>query len=90
MQAVAGDAARWGSQEHLLAALIDSVNVSNYLFARVHFKGNPNRPKPIRRPGEEIVGRLGGKRTYTREEMRDMLDHWGEGAIDTLEIKEVT
>lgn len=90
MQAVAGDAARWGSTEHLLAALIDATQVGNYLTTRAHFKGKPAPPKPIQRPGSRDADRIGGGRSYTREQMRSILDNWGEGVVEIFEPKEVT
>lgn len=90
VQAVVGDEVRWGATEHLLASLIDAIQVGNYMTGRAHFKGNPSPPKQIRRPGDRPTDRLGGRRVYTRDEMRDLLDHWGEGAVGTFETKEVT
>lgn len=89
VQAVAGDEVRWGATEYLLAALIDAIQVGNYQRARAHFKGKPNPPKPILRPGDRSPDRLGGRQVYTRDEMRRMLDHWGEGVVDMIETTEV-
>lgn len=91
MQAAAGDAARWGSTEYLLATVVDVVQVGNFLTHRAHFKGNISPPKPLSRPGDSLPeGRYGGRRTYTRGEMRKMLDNWGAGVVEILESKEVT
>lgn len=50
-RSVLGDMARWGEQEHLLAAIFDALTVGNWQRARAHFKGKPKAPEPLRRPG---------------------------------------
>ncbi|GAA3136667.1 hypothetical protein GCM10010466_29350 [Planomonospora alba] len=52
-KAVLGEAAAWGSIEHLLAATVDELRVSNWLFQRVNFEQNPPTPapEPLPRPG---------------------------------------
>lgn len=41
----------WGLDPMLLALLVDEIRVLRWQFERVHFKGKPERPKPIPRPG---------------------------------------
>lgn len=54
MSAVQGGAEYlgWDVQTHLLAALVDSVNVSNYMFAKVNSKKRVKAPAPVPRPGD--------------------------------------
>ncbi len=42
----------WDVQTHLLAALVDSLNVSNYMFAKVNSKKRVKAPAPVPRPGD--------------------------------------
>lgn len=48
-RSVHGEAAAWGPTEHLLATVIDVLQVGNW--QRAGKKGSP-RPKPITRPGD--------------------------------------
>lgn len=48
-RAVHGEAAAWGPTEHLLATVIDVLQIANW--QRAGKKGGP-RPKPIPRPGD--------------------------------------
>lgn len=88
VQAVGGPATQWSATEHLLAGVIDVVQVGNYLTTRAHFKGNPDPPKPVRRPGDrpERSNRL-GNRSYTKDQMRKILDRWRKGK-DPLEVSD--
>ena len=92
VQAVGGDAARWSDSEHLLAGVIDVLQVGNYLTTRAHFKGNPPKPKPIRRPGESTTSGppKRAKRPYTQAEMKAVLDNWNEPPVttETLEVSD--
>ena len=91
MQAVAGDAARWGDTEHLLAGLIEVGQVGNYLTevlaSNRQIRGEPKAPKPIRRPGDRPVIAERTARTYTREQMREILDRRRQG-IDKEEVSD--
>jgi hypothetical protein len=53
----AGDTARWGDTEHLLAIVADRLEVANFLFQSANSKGNkkPDKPKPLPRPGDKPV-----------------------------------
>jgi hypothetical protein len=50
----AGPTATWSQTEHLLAALIDSMNSLIYLYQSAHVGTNVHVPKPVpvRRPGD--------------------------------------
>lgn len=84
VQAVAGPAARWGDTEHLLAGVIDVVNVGNYyteiMASNRRLTGTPKPPKPIRRPDDaaSVEATRSKKRAYTQEQMREVLDNWNE------------
>jgi hypothetical protein len=88
VQAVAGETARWGNTEHLLAGLIDVVQVGNYLTevlaSNRQIRGEPKPPKPIRRPGDNPDIARRPARSYTRAEMREILDR-RRGVIDQTE-----
>ncbi len=53
-RAVLGEAAGWGDQEELLAAIVDALGQTNYLLGRAHFpKQAPSKPpKPVPRPDQ--------------------------------------
>lgn len=71
VQAIAGDRARWGDQEHLLATIVDALQQGNWMFAAANSKHSPDPPSPIRRPGDpDPTVRLGGTRTLTPAEFR--------------------
>lgn len=42
----------WDINTHLMAALVDSVQVSNYMFAKVNSKKRVKAPVPVPRPGD--------------------------------------
>ncbi|MFC8504888.1 hypothetical protein ACFT6Z_00910 [Streptomyces sp. NPDC057131] len=49
-----GEAAEWSVTDHLLAAAIDHLAVSNWMFASVNTSEDddpPEPPKPVPRPG---------------------------------------
>lgn len=76
MRAVVGDSARWGEQEHLLATLIDVTAHLTYLFRAANFKGRPEMPDPLPRPGAAAPSRgrrIGGTKTYTSLEVDEIL-----------------
>lgn len=50
-----GEAARWSTTDHLLAAVVDHLAIANWMFATVN--GDPDGeqapyPEPVPRPGE--------------------------------------
>ena len=83
VQAVVGDTARWGDTEHLLAGLIDVVQVGNYytqvLASNRQFKEAPKPPPVFPRPGDKPDRGKRPGRTYTREQMREILDRRRQG-----------
>lgn len=80
IQAVSGERGRWGDTEHLLAGIIDLLRSGNYLTQRAHFKGDPPPPRPFRRPGDPPEpGQRLGDRSFTRAQMRKILDEWRAG-----------
>lgn len=50
-QQMLGEVARWGTVEHLLAALLDAAHTGNWLAVRVA-GGKAPKPTPVRRPGD--------------------------------------
>lgn len=53
VRAVAGEAARWGDLEHLVASVIDALQGTNYLLtAQAAGKRKVKVPRPIPRPGQ--------------------------------------
>jgi hypothetical protein len=75
VQAVAGERARWGDTEHLLALIADALHVGNYQRARAHFKGNPKAPDPLPRPGKPTPGkRRFGNARMTVDQLRKTLN----------------
>lgn len=57
-RALHGDDAEWGLTEHLLAAVVDQLAISNWLFATAHTPEHtapPERPDPIPRPGLDVA-----------------------------------
>jgi len=53
MRAREGERAEWGAVEHLLATVIDLLQVSNYQFSVANSKksAKPSKPDPFPRPG---------------------------------------
>lgn len=50
-----GPVGQWTQSEHLLAGLVDSMRVQNWMYAAMHRAENtpmPPRPEPLRRPGD--------------------------------------
>lgn len=78
VQAVVGTEARWGDTEHLLATLIDSVQVTNYLTGQAHFKSKPTPPKPITRPGDV---RLKPRSSYTLAQLDRVRQSWADAEV---------
>jgi hypothetical protein len=81
--ATADERTRWGDVEHLLAGVLDAVQLGNYLTTRAHFQGTPAVPKPILRPGErpapEVDQQRRGTGNFTREQMAAILAAWRDG-----------
>lgn len=42
----------WDVNTHLMAALVDSVQISNYMFAKANSKKRVKEPIPVPRPGD--------------------------------------
>lgn len=84
VQAVGGPLVRWGELEHLLAGIIDIVQVGNFytqvLASNRHLKAEPKPPKPLPRPGVTTPGETPkrARRPYTQAEMKAVLDNWNE------------
>lgn len=79
MQTVEGDNARWGDLEHLAASAVDELRVGNYLFASVHAKSKPKKPRLVQRPGvkpSDSKKKKFGTGARPIKEMRRMLDKW--------------
>lgn len=51
VRAVAGESARWGEVEHLLAVVIDLLQGQMWQTSSVYSKRKPKRPRPYPRPG---------------------------------------
>jgi len=54
VRALRGEEADWGLGEHLLAAAVDQLAATNWMYASTHTAENadpPARPEPIPRPG---------------------------------------
>lgn len=77
MRAVAGDGARWGDAEHLLADVVDLLQGANWQRAG----RRTGKPKPVKRPGVDDlnVERYGGSTSYSIDEMREIQARWAEG-----------
>ena len=60
--AATGGTSLWGLQEHLAAATVDLLAAANWQRGG----GKGVKPKPLKRPG--------GSRTYSVDEMRELLD----------------
>ena len=50
--AKAGDAGYWSVTDHLLANLIDAVNLNTHVVTAANSKRAPKPPKPFPRPGK--------------------------------------
>lgn len=70
---VGGEQTRWGEQEHLLATAIDVLSHLTYLTRAAHFKGRVDPPKPLLRPGVKDPSHIGGRRSYSREDVDRIL-----------------
>ena len=92
VQAVGGERARWGDVEHLLAGVIDVVQIGNFytqvLASNRQFKDAPKPPKPFMRPGDKPArtGKRVGDRSYTQAQMRAILDRWRKGTSTEPEV----
>lgn len=69
---VAGEQARWGDQEHLLATVVDAISQLSWITASAYSRKAPDRPKPLRRPGMPEPGRMGNV-SYSKERVRQIL-----------------
>lgn len=88
VQAVAGDTARWGDTEHLLAGVIDSIRVGNFYTAMAasnrRFKDPPSPPCPIPRPGDESA-RKRNAHGYSQDQVNDLLAKWRSGDLEMVD-----
>lgn len=66
-----GEKVRWGDAEHLLAVLVDLMQTDVWMQSK-DAQHNRNRPKPIRRPGQEPEGRRLGRGRYTPQELTEI------------------
>lgn len=73
-----GDQTRWGHLEHLVATVVDLLQIGNWMFASAHSKSRVNEPKMIERPGVLDGERIGSGR-LSKAEMREQLDRWRAG-----------
>lgn len=68
--AVASGERQWGPTEHLLASVVDAVEINTWMVAAVNSAGKrPQRPKPVPRPGvrsEAKRSRLSGHEMAAR------------------------
>lgn len=70
-----GEGAEWSMSDHILAAILDSLNAANWQRGG----GKGQRPKPMQRPGSTKKKTYGGtpmsleeaKRVFAREEVDD-------------------
>jgi hypothetical protein len=86
VQAVGGERARWSDTEHLLAGIIDAVQIGNFytqvIASNRQFKDAPKPPQSFPRPGDKPVEngtRIGRGKGLPRAEMRILLDRWRAG-----------
>ena len=89
-QATVGEQATWGVTDHLLATVVDVLNVSNWLYVSAHSKSKVTPPIRMQRPGvaPDRDGKLGGTK-YTQVEMRTILDTWEQRAGDQFTSEKV-
>lgn len=43
----------WTLDRYMLAAIVDALNASNYMYLSANSKKKPKAPKPVPRPGDE-------------------------------------
>jgi hypothetical protein len=64
----------WGDTEELLAAAVDRLGEVAYLLRKAHFKGDPQPPAPVPRPGDggqpTVVELAEPPRMSSKEEIR--------------------
>ncbi|MFB9661601.1 hypothetical protein ACFQS3_02665 [Glycomyces mayteni] len=71
IRAVAGPKAEWNASEYILAGILDTLANANWQRGG----GKGRRPKPIPRPGKEVVEtRYGAKPTRSNAEVLKYLD----------------
>lgn len=91
MQTVAGDRARWGDTEHLLASLIDNVRVGNFYTAIAasnrRLTDAPKPPDPIPRPGDGSLKRKA--HGHSQEQLDDLLSKWRSGELEMVDTTAV-
>lgn len=86
VQAVGGDTVRWGDSEHLLAGILDVVQIGNFytqvLASDRRLKGDPKPPKPLERPGDR---KKRAKASRTVAQIAGTLEAWREGRLEMTE-----
>lgn len=61
----------WGLTEHLLAAVVDVLQVANWQREQLHSKSKVKPPKPLPRPGvQDETVRHGGKSGLSNEQIK--------------------
>lgn len=89
IRGLVGEQMLWGHTEHLLATLIDTAQLGNWLFASAHSKSKVPKPKRLPRPGvvDREPGRIGG--SYSVEQLHSILDGWADRPEVTFQTQEV-
>ena len=80
-QATVGEQATWSINDHLVATVVDALQVSNWLFASAHSKQKVPMPQRVPRPGVTADRAATGTK-HTQAQMRNILDTWGQRAGD--------
>lgn len=80
MQETLGEAARWGSQEHLQATTVDLLAMLNHNLVQSHSKRRLKPPKPIRRPGDVDKAHAGEKKLTGKaiplDQLKALTERW--------------
>jgi hypothetical protein len=58
VQRTGGDVVRWGSQEHLLASVVDELRILDWHYVSSHSRGRVPAPPLIPRPGVKAAAEL--------------------------------
>lgn len=82
VRAAAGPQADWDSNEHLLAAILDTLQNANWQRGG----GKGKRPKPIPRPGTQKEKRMGTTKR-SQEEIRNYLSRLKRGEVKLRKAK---
>lgn len=93
VRAWAGDQAAWGDTEHLLAGVIDAVQIGNFytevMASGRRMKSTPKPPTALLRPGDDTGRKAGGEPV---EQLQARLAMWRAGELEMIETtaKEVS